>query len=876
MCLCAMLGLFGGGKVSAQPIIQLTPSQNVYLGNTLVDVNLSLFDLQNIPVNFHTLEFDINSSTGSFAPGAQFSIVANWANQVKLDGGGGIGGQTPIHIKIASLDTSNIISYGKIGTMLCIISIDDLQIKNPGCTPVTISVNNIKLIEKIDKTTPTITPLDKVTLLANAQTQTSICPKCEITDLKVDFLCNYNDDTQHSATISFTGESPTQQYQITSTLNNNNTSFVGGTGSYTFDNIPQATQASIVVTNINTNTECSIPIWYDCALPIILPTCNDGLKNGTETDIDCSDDSNAPCPSCSPCNIEAYLNTICTGATTYEVTVNFTADAGFYNISSAGYNMLTYPGSPVTLGPFAKNITANILIKKQGGTCSRSYTANYQNCNTCNTAPANDFCINALALNLGYNGPYNNYCATHTTTEKPTANLNCAPTEPLTNTVWYKIVGTGTPLTIWAEKCTPSATDYENDLQMAVFTNCNATNQIACSNDAIGLQPSVTFNTTINQTYYILIDGVGHFDPTGEFCLSVCQAFESNINNIKQLTCPSTPQGAATVSTIGGVSPFIYTWSNGTNTPTINNLLSGIYTVTITDAQGCKTTNSVSITTAPTALKADMQIMQQGNNGGISPFNNTQVQIQISGGTPPYTFLQNTNGFVKLGFQTNKFDILYADIATWAVTVIDQQNCQLVFNNNHVLQDSLMDITKYDIINTIANNTTGSIDITILGGTLPYHYNWSNGATTQDINALGTGWYSVIVTDSSTPNPQYTEGWYWVAQKRPGRGLNDIDNTLPQATNPQIILYPSLLNNKNNNILNVLFKTPKNEPQANLTLYNLNGQVLDNKHYKNENNIPSTTHKIQYLPPQNLKAGMYIVEFKTQNSTQKQKIMILE
>ena len=45
--------------------------------------------------------------------------------------------------------------------------------------------------------------------------------------------------------------------------------------------------------------------------------------------------------------------------------------------------------------------------------------------------------------------------------------------------------------------------------------------------------------------------------------------------------------------------------------------------------------------------------------------------------------------------------------------------------------------------------TDGSIDVTVTGGTGFYTYEWSNGATTEDVFDLGAGTYSVIVTDDN-------------------------------------------------------------------------------------------------------------------------------
>ncbi|WP_264790129.1 T9SS type B sorting domain-containing protein [Aureispira anguillae] len=47
-------------------------------------------------------------------------------------------------------------------------------------------------------------------------------------------------------------------------------------------------------------------------------------------------------------------------------------------------------------------------------------------------------------------------------------------------------------------------------------------------------------------------------------------------------------------------------------------------------------------------------------------------------------------------------------------------------------------------------DTTGEIDLLVTGGTSPYQYNWSTGATTQDLDSLSSGIYCVTITDSNS------------------------------------------------------------------------------------------------------------------------------
>lgn len=67
--------------------------------------------------------------------------------------------------------------------------------------------------------------------------------------------------------------------------------------------------------------------------------------------------------------------------------------------------------------------------------------------------------------------------------------------------------------------------------------------------------------------------------------------------------------------------------------------------------------------------------------------------------------------------------------------------------NRNVLQ------ITFQTTNTNCNSSIsdGSVNITVIGGTEPYTYSWSEGSTDQNISNLSAGWYIVTVTDSSVP-----------------------------------------------------------------------------------------------------------------------------
>ena len=141
--------------------------------------------------------------------------------------------------------------------------------------------------------------------------------------------------------------------------------------------------------------------------------------------------------------------------------------------------------------------------------------------------------------------------------------------------------------------------------------------------------------------------------------------------------------GTSSVTLMSGNS---YLWSNGAITEDLSGLSAGTYSVTVTSPTGCTTTGSATIT-APVTLAVTGQIFDVTcfglNDGGID--------ITVSGGVMPYTYLWNDGDINE--------DRSALVTGTYIVTVTDANGC-IVIDSFYVNQPN--DITY----TTLVTNTS--------------------------------------------------------------------------------------------------------------------------------------------------------------------------
>jgi len=191
--------------------------------------------------------------------------------------------------------------------------------------------------------------------------------------------------------------------------------------------------------------------------------------------------------------------------------------------------------------------------------------------------------------------------------------------------------------------------------------------------------------------------------------------------------------GSINTTISGGTNPYIYSWNNGFITEDLNNLSAGIYLLTVTDDKGCIAILNVTITEplSPTLSFSQANVScYDGNDGSID--------LTVNGGTSPFTYIWTTTATTQ--------DINSLIEGQYTVQVSDNNSCTQNITIT-ITEPTAPNISTTHINIDCNGNTTGSIDLTIVGPSTPYNTTWNNGFITEDLNNLSAGIYSYTITD---------------------------------------------------------------------------------------------------------------------------------
>jgi len=290
--------------------------------------------------------------------------------------------------------------------------------------------------------------------------------------------------------------------------------------------------------------------------------------------------------------------------------------------------------------------------------------------------------------------------------------------------------------------------------------------------------------------------------------------------------------GIVVANGVGGTAPYSYSWDNGDTDEIIDNIRSGTYTVTVTDATGCTAVATAELNTTNGPQINDITITDVSCFG----MNDGAIDLDISGGTPPYNILWDnfmtgaSIGFLSPGIYKvtitdlngckayGEYTIVQPDeILNFQINTVGYINCGgddggsiylqhvtgtapytylwndgsngcVAFAEALIEEEPPIVINNISLTDTICPNGMIDLDIEIMGGVMPYTYAWSNGPTTEDQLGLSTaGTYTVTVTDALSCTS--TESFVIIQSSLAMAPI--VAGAVCGLDNGSIVLYPS-------------------------------------------------------------------------------------
>jgi gliding motility-associated-like protein len=276
-------------------------------------------------------------------------------------------------------------------------------------------------------------------------------------------------------------------------------------------------------------------------------------------------------------------------------------------------------------------------------------------------------------------------------------------------------------------------------IDIQAVQNLTAPFTYAWSEASIGNTPTAT--GLMGGTYFVTItdvDGCPHRDT---FVVGTTTVFIGSFS--QQNPSCGISNGSITVNANGGATPYTYVWSSnagGQTTNTATGLAPGVYSVTTTDANGCRANGTSFINgneVTASIIDGSDSICFNASNGFID------AQATTNGpGTISYIWSN--------GATTQDISNVVAGVYTLTASVPSgTATCTSVatFTITSPATDFVTNLTITTPLDC-SGEPIGVVASSVAGSWGNYAFAWSNGATTADLSGLAGGTYTLLVTDA--------------------------------------------------------------------------------------------------------------------------------
>jgi hypothetical protein len=227
--------------------------------------------------------------------------------------------------------------------------------------------------------------------------------------------------------------------------------------------------------------------------------------------------------------------------------------------------------------------------------------------------------------------------------------------------------------------------------------------------------------------------GQGRLDAQAALLLASLNANPMNLTTSLTDGCSSNDVSVS-ASVSGGQLPLLYLWSNGSAALDLDSLGAGNLDLNVYDAHGCLVNQSFVIADVHEPIFTTQQV-------NVSCFgdNNGQVELVFNNPSEVASVTWDNGGSGSV--------INHLPLGSYTATIFYNNGSCSLTQTASVLSPTALSISATTI--DVDSINAGSIDITVVGGTPPYLFNWDNNEQSEDITNLTAGVYSVSVTDSA-------------------------------------------------------------------------------------------------------------------------------
>ncbi len=211
-------------------------------------------------------------------------------------------------------------------------------------------------------------------------------------------------------------------------------------------------------------------------------------------------------------------------------------------------------------------------------------------------------------------------------------------------------------------------------------------------------------------------------------------------SQISDAKCHNTNDGSITLNVSGGHEPYQYLWSNGSSEPNLFGIRRGVYSVVVTDSNGCVSQGNFTVNSpAPVVINAEVTDVDcYGSKNG-------RIEIRAEGGVEPYDY-----GFVN-GSSVTHGRTVYDHLrpGVYRIDVKDANGCT-ESTSVAVAQPERLGVVAMEHAPSCKDLNDGYVELVVAGGSAPYTYTLDDYTSDSSIfTGLRSGVYNIVVTDAS-------------------------------------------------------------------------------------------------------------------------------